>query len=33
MSTEDALQGGQLAAAISNTVVKMLARTTGRGPN
>ena len=25
-------QGGELAAAISNTVVKELARTTGRGP-
>lgn len=26
------LQGGELAAAISNTVVQALARTTGRGP-
>jgi uncharacterized protein YbcI len=26
------MQGGQLAAAISDTVVKALARTTGRGP-
>jgi uncharacterized protein YbcI len=32
MSTEDRLYGGQLAAAISDTVVRMLARTTGRGP-
>jgi uncharacterized protein YbcI len=30
--TEQHLQGGQLAAAISDTVVKALARTTGRGP-
>jgi uncharacterized protein YbcI len=32
MSAEEQLHGGQLAAAISNTVVKALARTTGRGP-
>ena len=32
MSTERQLQEGELAAAISNTVVGALARTTGRGP-
>jgi len=32
MSEDKGLQGGQLAAAISDTVVKALARTTGRGP-
>src|SRR5438309_1740575 len=32
MSAEDRPQGGQLAAAISKTVVRALARTTGRGP-
>jgi uncharacterized protein YbcI len=32
MSAEERLQGGQLAARISDTVVKALARTTGRGP-
>jgi uncharacterized protein YbcI len=32
MSAEHKPHGGQLAAAISNTVVKTLARTTGRGP-
>jgi uncharacterized protein YbcI len=32
MSAEERLYGGQLAAAISDTVVKALARTTGRGP-
>jgi uncharacterized protein YbcI len=32
MSSAGALQGGQLAAAISDAVVKMLAQTTGRGP-
>jgi uncharacterized protein YbcI len=31
-SAEHTLHGGQLAAAISDTVVKALARTTGRGP-
>lgn len=32
MSTEDRPTSGELAAKISNTVVKRLARTTGRGP-
>jgi uncharacterized protein YbcI len=32
MSTEQKLQGGPLAAAISNAVVHAIARTTGRGP-
>jgi uncharacterized protein YbcI len=32
MSSERGAQNGELAAAISNTVVKALARTTGRGP-
>jgi uncharacterized protein YbcI len=32
MSAEGKQQNGQLAAAISNTVVRALARTTGRGP-
>src|SRR5207253_2477448 len=32
MSTDAARHDGQLAAAISNTVVRALARTTGRGP-
>ena len=32
MSAEDGAQDGQLAAEISNTVVRALARTTGRGP-
>jgi uncharacterized protein YbcI len=32
MSAEGKQQSGQLAAAISNTVVRALARTTGRGP-
>ncbi len=32
MSTERRRADGELAAAISNTVVKALARTTGRGP-
>ena len=32
MSAEERLHGGQLAAAISDTVVRALARTTGRGP-
>lgn len=32
MITPQPLHNGQLAAAISNTVVKALARTTGRGP-
>ena len=32
MSAEQRPQGGQLAAAISDTVVRALARTTGRGP-
>lgn len=32
MSTEGVRYDGELAAAISNTVVKALARTTGRGP-
>jgi|SRR5947209_4098278 len=32
MSAERPRQDGQLAAAISNTVVQALARTTGRGP-
>ena len=32
MSSERGTQNGELAAAISNTVVKALARTTGRGP-
>lgn len=32
MSAERRHQDGELAAAISNTVVKALARTTGRGP-
>jgi uncharacterized protein YbcI len=32
MTVEDKHPDGQLAAAISNTVVKALARTTGRGP-
>jgi uncharacterized protein YbcI len=32
MSAEGRRDDGQLAAAISNTVVKALARTTGRGP-
>ena len=32
MSVETSHSDGQLAAAISNTVVKALARTTGRGP-
>src|SRR3954452_343201 len=32
MSGESVHQDGQLAAAISNTVVRALARTTGRGP-
>ena len=30
--SEGALKGGELAAAISNTVVRELSRTTGRGP-
>jgi uncharacterized protein YbcI len=30
--SESRPQGGELAAAISNTIVKELARTTGRGP-
>lgn len=32
MSAEGGLSGGELAAAISTTVVQALARTTGRGP-
>jgi uncharacterized protein YbcI len=32
MNAEDRLPDGELAAAISNTVVKTLTRTTGRGP-
>jgi uncharacterized protein YbcI len=32
MSTDRRLHDGELAARISNTVVKALARTTGRGP-
>jgi uncharacterized protein YbcI len=32
ISTEGRLHDGELAAAISNSVVKALARTTGRGP-
>ncbi len=32
MNAEQGLHGGQLAAAISDTVVRALARTTGRGP-
>jgi uncharacterized protein YbcI len=32
MATDGRLHNGQLAAAISNTVVRALARTTGRGP-
>jgi uncharacterized protein YbcI len=32
MRTERPLPGGELAAAISNAVVRALARTTGRGP-
>jgi uncharacterized protein YbcI len=32
LSAADHLTGGSLAAAISDTVVKALARTTGRGP-
>jgi len=32
MSAEERPQGGQLAAEISNAVVRTLARTTGRGP-
>ena len=32
MNAEQELHGGQLAAAISDTVVRALARTTGRGP-
>jgi len=32
MSADDRLHGGQLAAAISDSVVRALARTTGRGP-
>jgi uncharacterized protein YbcI len=32
MNEEQVLHGGRLAAAISDTVVKALARTTGRGP-
>jgi uncharacterized protein YbcI len=32
MSVEQRAHGGQLAAAISDAVVKALARTTGRGP-
>jgi uncharacterized protein YbcI len=32
MRSSDRLQGGQLAAAISDAVVKILAQTTGRGP-
>ena len=32
MSADDRPQGGSLAAEISNTVVRALARTTGRGP-
>ena len=32
MSTEGRLHGGELAAAISRTVVGTLSRTTGRGP-
>ena len=32
MTTESSMQDGELAATISNTVVRALARTTGRGP-
>jgi uncharacterized protein YbcI len=32
MNAEERLHGGQLAAALSDAVVKALARTTGRGP-
>jgi uncharacterized protein YbcI len=32
MLTEESRRDGELAAAISNTVVRALARTTGRGP-
>jgi uncharacterized protein YbcI len=32
LNAEQGLHGGQLAAAISDTVVRALARTTGRGP-
>jgi uncharacterized protein YbcI len=32
MTTERELSSGELSAAISNTVVRALARTTGRGP-
>jgi uncharacterized protein YbcI len=32
MSVDDRWHNGELAAAISNTVVRALARTTGRGP-
>ena len=32
MSTDATRHDGELAAAISNTIVRALARTTGRGP-
>ena len=32
MTTESPIRDGQLAAQISNTVVRVLSRTTGRGP-